>query len=101
MVRIGVCQGQLTEGMSGCPVASAPWCIPSVSFSSLKDNYLLFFMHTNVFPVCIYVPNMHAWCLRKSEEDFRSPGTHEWVAVSHYVDAWNGAWILCKNKKCS
>lgn len=84
--------------LSGLCSMVHPWCL----FLFFKRQlFTFFFMHTNVFPMCIYVPNMHAWCLRKSEEDFRSPGTHEWVAVSHYVDAWNGAWILCKNTKCS
>ena len=39
-------------------------------FFSLVD-----FMCTSVLSACVSVYNVHAWCLRRPEEGFESPGT--------------------------
>ena len=39
----------------------------------------------SVLPECMYVHNMCAWCLWKSQEGFGSSGTEVKMTVNHHV----------------
>lgn len=40
---------------------------------TLPTLFLTYFMYITVLSVCLYMHNMHVWCLWKSEESIRSP----------------------------
>lgn len=59
--------------------------------------FLIIILCVYVLSACVFVCNVHVWCVQKSSEVPELQGLKLWVVVSRHG---NQTWIFCKNR-CS
>lgn len=58
---------------------------------------LIYVMCMDDWPACAFIPHVHAWWLRRSEEGVRSMELKLQTVVSHLMSTGNQTWIFHKS----
>jgi len=61
-----------------------------------RFNYF-YFICMSVWPACMYIHYLCAWCQQRSEQGIGFPGNRVMVIVSCHMGSWIWMQIFCKN----